>query len=236
MAENQSEREAIRTVDGDHVDSIDVQVPNGKRPSKRSNSRILALEHTVLSKGSLLLSSGLRLDEGDLLLDLGLGHTGLDLCLEQLVLVLEPLGNLLSSESELSGSVLDVKEGSGRGGRDFSGGGENSSTRTEIKRQTVSNGGLDGNEVRAINLRRNGSSSLVSVGRGVGDDTLDRSTHLESRLGAHDNLDTSSLRLHETISGRGGRSRELSRLSTVLVLGLGVGSSLHVGAEEDEGC
>jgi hypothetical protein len=50
------------------------------------------------------------------------------------------------------------------------------------------------------------------VSRGVGDDTLDGSSHLEGGSGGHDDLDTGSLRLHEL----GKRAREERRVSEVL--------------------
>jgi len=118
-----------RTVHGDDVNIVDVHVPDSQSSSERSDSRIgSSLEHTVGSKSSLLLSSSLELDLGDLVLDVLGGSSSFEVGLEKVVLVLKPLSDLLPSESELSSSVLDVEERERVGGGKLSSDGEHSSS------------------------------------------------------------------------------------------------------------
>lgn len=203
----------------DDVNIVDIHVPDSQSSSERSDSRIgSSLEHTVGSESGLLLSSSLELDLRDLLLDVLGGSSSLELGLEKVVLVLKPLSDLLPSESELSSSVLDVEERERVGGGKLSSDGEHSSS-----------GSRDGSTSLVAERRKEGKKGRVSdeieserarttknsrVSRGVSDDSLNRATHLESSSSAHDDLDSSSLSLHELMRRTAKRERVSKRLRT----------------------
>lgn len=141
------------TVARDGTDAVSIKTPNGKGATQGSNVGVGTLEHTEGGKSILLLSLGLVIDECHSVLEPLLvvaTLSGLELHTEEIVLVLKPLGDLLASESELSRSVLDVEQGQSLLGGDFTGSREDTSTGS-----------------------RDGSTSLVSVSGGVGDNTLD---------------------------------------------------------------
>lgn len=100
------------TVHGDDTDIVRGKTPDGECPPERSNPIIVTHQHTEGSEGILLLASGLALDRGDTFLYmrlLGLRGDRLQLDLEQLVLVLDPLCDLLAAESKLPRTILEVQ-------------------------------------------------------------------------------------------------------------------------------
>ena len=200
------------TVARDNADRVGVKTPDGESSSEGSDVGVLALEHTEGGQSLLLLSLGLLLNEADSVLEplVSVGTlVSLELSTEKLVLVLEPLGDLSSSESELTSSVLDVKQKGRLLERDLSGAGKDTLARS-----------------------RDGSTGLVHVSRGETNDTSDGSTKLDGSLGAHQDVDTATHSLHETSTGAGHGSRELSGLTSHGELRLGIAGSLHVGEFE----
>lgn len=171
------------------------ETPDSECSSYGGHSRILPFEHTIGSQGVLLLTDCLAFDDGNTLSEelllLVLGNR-LDLELEEVVLVLDPLSDLLPSESNLTRSVVEVKD-----------------------RRVGLEGNLTPDGQNTLARGRDGSASLIAImkgeyrpdengnltslrrRRGEGDDTADGSTNLEGSLGAHDNLDTTALGLHE---------------------------------------
>lgn len=141
------------TVARDGTDAVGIKTPNGKGTTQRCDVGVGTLEHTKGSKSLLLLPLGLIIDERHSVLEPLLvvpNLSSLELHTEKFVLVLKPLRDLLASESELSRSVLDIEQGQSLFGSDFTGSREDTSTGS-----------------------RDRSTSLVSVGGAVGDNTLD---------------------------------------------------------------
>jgi hypothetical protein len=101
------------TVARDDADRVNVETPNGQSPSERSDVRVMTLEHTESRESLLFLSLRLVVDEADSSFEPLVAVCTLvclELGLEQLVLVLEPLRDLSSSEGKLSGSIVDVEQ------------------------------------------------------------------------------------------------------------------------------
>jgi hypothetical protein len=74
--------------------------------------------------------------------------------------------------------------------------------------------------------------SAIDVSRRLynrGSQLTDSSSHLDGSLGRHENLNTASLRLHETSTSGCRGSRHFVGLTSACELGLCVRSSLHVG-------
>ena len=149
------EREKVDLTDRSDSDVVDRQSPNSKSSSKRRDSRIGTSEHSVSSERFAFLSSRLTLDMSESFGDKVLGgrFLALELEFEQFGLVLKPLGNLFSSEFELSFSVGDVEDLAGELGADFSRGTHDSLSRStmrknvnqarENRREKMTNAGMD---------------------------------------------------------------------------------------------
>jgi hypothetical protein len=174
-------------------DVVDGKTPDGEGAAEGSDGGVVAVEHTVGRESLGLLTLRLALDGAETLGDEG-GRvrlaTRLDLELEELGLVLEPLRDLLAAELELAATVTNVEDGRGELGRDLASGTHDTAT-----------GSGDG------------ATGLVSGGGGVGDDTVDGSTHVDGSLRRHEDLSTATLRLHcEGEKERERRTRRNSQL------------------------
>ena len=104
-------------MDGEHADIVRRQAPDGESATERGDARVRPFEHAEHGERVLLLPGRLLLDAVDASGELFLGELGtlllaeLDLLLQLVVLVREPLRDLLPTELELAGAVLDVQNG-----------------------------------------------------------------------------------------------------------------------------
>ncbi|KAK1253169.1 hypothetical protein MKX08_004356 [Trichoderma sp. CBMAI-0020] len=169
------------------------QVVNGKTPCCKSTTEGsnggIALPEVVAhaSEELLFLPRGLPLDVCDAILsilllvkDTALSLHSIDFIVQELQLRLFPLLNRLLAALNLSATVVDVKQWRR----------ELASVLTRRRENTLARS-------------RDGTSNLVRGSGGVSKDTVDRDSHIQSKLGCHDDLDTTSLRLHKAVSGSG---------------------------------
>ncbi|KUI68937.1 hypothetical protein VM1G_11569 [Cytospora mali] len=202
------------TVERCHVEVINGKTPCGQGSTEGSNARILFPEVvTEATKYLLLLSLGLLLDmlstvgSVRLLIEvLALRLHGFNLFSEILELVRGPLLDLPLAKLDLAPPVLDVKQ-----------------------RRRVLAGVFTSSSQHTLARCWHGTANLVRSRGGQGQNTVDWNTHVQSKPGGHDDLNTTSLRLHEAVSGCCRRARHLLRGAAVGELVDGIASGLHVG-------
>ena len=185
-------------MDGQDTEVVRGETPYSKSATQGRNAGVSALQHTICRDCVLLLASRLFLDVGNTIGNIlrvdGVTATlaELDLVLELLTLIVQPLCDLSSAESKLSGAVADVEDGEGMLSRDFAGDRERPTTRCRNRATSL---------VAKENLNKQSSRSSDSWnlrgGRGEGDYSTNRSTELEGGLCAHEHLNAGPLRFHE---------------------------------------
>lgn len=123
-------------MDGQNAKVIRSKTPDSKGATQGRNAGVGALQHTICRDCVLLLASRLFLDVGSTASNIlrvdGVTATlaELDLVLELLTLIVQPLCDLSSAESKLSGAVADVEDGEGMLSRDFAGNRERPAARS----------------------------------------------------------------------------------------------------------
>ncbi|CEI68857.1 unnamed protein product [Fusarium venenatum] len=202
------------SVERSDTDIVNSKTPSGKGTTERSDTGI-ALPEVVAHAAEefLLLASSLSLNVSEavlsvlLLVESGtLGLHGVNLVMDVLKLRLLPLLDGLLAALNLATAVVDVKQ-----------------RRRELARVLTSS------SENTLSGSRNGAANLVRGGSSKSDDTVDGDTHVKGKLGSHDDLDTTTLGLHESVSGSGGRTRHLLGGTAMSKLVDSVASGFHVG-------
>jgi hypothetical protein len=202
------------SVEGSDTDIVNGKTPGGKGTTERSDARV-ALPEVVAHAAEefLLLASSLLLNVSEAVLSVllliessTLRLHGVNLVMNVLKLRLLPLLDGLLAALNLATAVVDVKQRRRELARVLTSGGENTLSRS-----------------------RNGTTNLVRGGGSKSNDTVNGDTHVKGKLGSHDDLDTTTLGLHESISGSGGGTRHLLGSTAMSKLVNSVASGLHVG-------
>ncbi|KAI6759685.1 hypothetical protein HG530_010365 [Fusarium avenaceum] len=202
------------SVERGNTNIVNSKTPGSEGTTERSDAGVALPEVvTHAAKKFLLLSSSLLLDVSEAVLSVlllvksgTLRLHGVNLVVNVLELRLLPLLDSLLAAFDLTTTVLDVEKRRRELARVLTGSGENTLSRS-----------------------RNGTADLVRSSGSKSNDTVDGDTHIKGQPGSHDDLDTATLRLHESVSGSGGRTRHLSRSAAMGELINSVAGGLHVG-------
>uniref|UniRef100_A0A4E9ENN5 Uncharacterized protein n=1 Tax=Gibberella zeae TaxID=5518 RepID=A0A4E9ENN5_GIBZA len=202
------------SVERSNTDIVNSETPSGKGTTERSDARITLPEVVAhAAEELLLLTSGLPLNVSEAVLSVlllvesgALRLHGVNLVMDILKLRLLPLLDGLLAALNLATAVVYVKK-----------------RRRELARVLTSSG------ENTLSRSRNGTTDLVRGSGSKSDDTVDGDTHVKGKLGSHDDLDTTTLGLHESVSGSGSRTRHLLGGTSMSKLVNSVAGGLHVG-------